>query len=443
VRGEAVNRRAPLLAGALALLGCEPVVQVGGGFELLIDVPAEPVRAVDLLFVVDNSNSMQGEQDDLAATMEAFVQALAAMPGGPPDLHIGVTSSDLGTAPYASEGCEDEGDAGRLLVGRGACPAVDGRFLVDVAGPDGRAINYPPGRMGETLACMARLGIEGCGFEQPLAAVRRALDGSIPENAGFLRERALLAVFFVTDEDDCSAFDPRLYDPGQDNRGDPLGELASFRCFEFGIDCQDSGDPRALGPRRGCKPAEDSRFLIPVDDLARFLLRIKRSPSLLLVGGIFGDPEPVAVEEREGELALTDVCPAEPVSAAPAIRLHALASAFPAKEPASLCIPDPSARTNALSTSIAAALKATHCLRRKPLDADPDRAGLQPACRAYRVSDGERAELGTYSIEPDPEACAFTGSDLALRVQEQLSDGERVQLECLAEPAGGPGVPVD
>ena len=46
--------------------------------------------------------------------------------------------------------------------------------------------------------------------------MKRALDGSNPENEGFLRDDAFLAVIFVADEDDCSAFSRGVFDP--DNR---------------------------------------------------------------------------------------------------------------------------------------------------------------------------------------------------------------------------------
>ena len=47
----------------------------------------------------------------------------------------------------------------------------------------------------------------GCGIEGTLEVLRRALDGRHPENAGFLRDDALLLVVFVTNEDDNSPVD--------------------------------------------------------------------------------------------------------------------------------------------------------------------------------------------------------------------------------------------
>ena len=79
------------------------------------------------------------------------------------------------------------------------------------------------------MRSVSRLGTEGCGFEQQLESMLKALtpsDSSIRfemntagqgdrANAGFVRPDSLLAIIVVTDEDDGSTIDPQLYaDPG-------------------------------------------------------------------------------------------------------------------------------------------------------------------------------------------------------------------------------------
>jgi hypothetical protein len=59
------------------------------------------------------------------------------------------------------------------------------------------------------FSCIAQLGPDGCGYEQSLEAMYRALDPAV--NPGFIRDDAALAVLFITDEDDCSARDTSLY----------------------------------------------------------------------------------------------------------------------------------------------------------------------------------------------------------------------------------------
>jgi hypothetical protein len=63
--------------------------------------------------------------------------------------------------------------------------------------------------MEQTFACAANVGTSGPGMEMPLHASEFALDDRVADgtNAGFLREDALLAVVYLTDEDDCSRHD--------------------------------------------------------------------------------------------------------------------------------------------------------------------------------------------------------------------------------------------
>ncbi len=196
-------------------------------------VPA--ATAVDLLVMVDDSNSMAEEQATLAADLPAVIDALARgdsdgdgrrdfMPVA--DLHVGVVSSDMGTRGYPIASCNDR-DFG------------DDGILNDVASPDltGCDPSYPPFlsfRVGTTsiddfrtdFACVASLGTSGCGLEQQLDAVLKALTPSTSAirfhmdttghgdgaNLGFLRPDSVLVVLLVTDEDDCSASDGRLFD---------------------------------------------------------------------------------------------------------------------------------------------------------------------------------------------------------------------------------------
>src|ERR1700755_240137 len=68
-------------------------------------VAVNNVDKVDLLFMVDNSNSMAGEQESLKVQFPKLITVLTSgerMPGDPnpfppaKDLHLGVVSSDMG-----------------------------------------------------------------------------------------------------------------------------------------------------------------------------------------------------------------------------------------------------------------------------------------------------------------------------------------------------------
>lgn len=147
----------------------EPVVEV-------FDVPERV--AVDILFVIDNSGSMQDDQELLAANFGDFIAA--ALVDFDLDVQIGVTTTDVISLDSA---------AGTLI---GSPPIL--------SKDDANA-----------LAARVLVGIEGTGLELGLEAMRLALE--VPENAGFIRSSAALAIIFVTDEDDAGALVEFLPDP--------------------------------------------------------------------------------------------------------------------------------------------------------------------------------------------------------------------------------------
>src|SRR6516162_1806896 len=70
-------------------------------------------RQLDLLFMIDNSSSMSSAQDNLRANMPSFMNVLKGLPGGLPDLHIAVVTSDMGAGDGSSiAGCSTHGDNG-------------------------------------------------------------------------------------------------------------------------------------------------------------------------------------------------------------------------------------------------------------------------------------------------------------------------------------------
>ncbi len=290
---------------------------------------------VDILFVVDNSGTMTEEQASLVANFNRFVNVLENIEGGLPDIHIAVISADLGAGPFGIQGCQGDGDGGRMQnapVG-GACDSPVGRFIRDEIAADGvtRIKNYS-GSLADTFSCIAELGTTGCGFEQPLEAMRRALNGSNPENAGFLRDDAFLAVVIISDEDDCSTEDVSLFDsdPELDVIDSTIGPLTSFRCFEFGVVCQPD-TPRSAGPRTSCVPRTDSQFMYDVSSYVDFLKGLKSDPGLVLVAGIIGNPTPVVVGSEDGEPTLDPSCMSAAGEADPGVRLQAFLDGFPSR----------------------------------------------------------------------------------------------------------------
>ena len=324
-----------LLLPALALSCGRPVsVNDGGadtGQQSDLFVPATPLDDIDILFVIDNSDAMGSAQEAISRAFLAFIDALRcpSLNNRIPNVHIGIVTSDLGAGNYGLPSCEVKSGDGAKLQAQprfmGCTPPAQ-PFIAHVEGLTNinSATTDPVQQVKEAFQCVALVGSGGCNFEHQLEAARAALDPKLAINPGFVRKNALLAVVFFTDEDDCSARRPQLFDPNQSNLSDPLGPLTSFRCFEFGIQC-DVNDRTLPGPRTGCQPAGD--WLYSIDRYVTFFKGLK-PPTWLLMAAIAGPSAPVEVK-IEGQIPmLQPSCKTSAGSAGPAIRLEALIRGF-------------------------------------------------------------------------------------------------------------------
>lgn len=412
----------------------------------------EPSR-IDLLFVVDDSSSMAGEQAALAAGFPALVDVLEGLEGGLPDLHIGVVSTNVGAAGQPGvAGCGRAGDDGRLQV-PAACTGLDGSFISDLSDRRGGRIRNYAGELDERFACLAQLGTDGCGFEMPLEAMYRALQPGV--NPGFLRDDAYLAVVFVTDEDDCSTDEASLFGDPTAGLDSPLGPFTSFRCFEHGVECDGDADPRAFGPRTGCRPRVGSP-LIAIERYVSFLKGLKPDPSLVIVSGIVGVDDAahtVVVGPDATEPTRPAVRPSciradddDGGGATPPIRLEAFLRSFANRNSrASIC------GDNLTDIFVNLAGRGGHwagppCLRHALADVAPAQPGLQPQCSVSagsgRPQDPDTvvrpcAEPGgdpaCWELVADPSGCPETPDHLRFRVHPDGPDGIRgfFRAQCL------------
>jgi MYXO-CTERM domain-containing protein len=316
-------------------------------------------RNLDVLFMIDNSASMRSSQANLLTNFPTFMNVIKDLPGGLPNIHVAVVSSDMGAGDGLVNQCSATGDNGVFQSApRGTCTSTTllpgATFISNVGG----TTNYTAPDIATVLSCIAALGQDGCGFESPFASVLRALgaDGKpVPsENQGFLRADALLAIIMVTNEDDCSTRAGVPLD-FYDNTGDI--KLASafgangFRCNEFGHLCDGVRPPR-MAPNgqvgdtvtlQNCTSSECDGLLTPVAEVAARIRALKAAPaSEVLVAAITGPVTPYTIEWQAPSTTDTSCgmasCPWPLISrsctatdgsfADPAVRVTQLAAAF-------------------------------------------------------------------------------------------------------------------
>jgi hypothetical protein len=368
---------------------------------LVIDAAPPALSKVDLLFVVDDSPGMLAKADLLRTRFAAFETAITQQATTLPlDYHIGVVTDDLGAAmENINMGqCHPGGDGGKLqALGTGAPPSCAGFTLsggnfidYDLRGAT-PVTNYPAAMsLTDAFTCISSVGQAGCGFEHTLEAAYRALHDTIPENAGFLRPDAVLAVVFVTDEDDCSAAtDSDLFSPTAAAMAN-YGPDISYRCTRFGIECDAAGGGKSLppqgasGPLTGCvpAPAAGGGKLIDISKYVTFFT------SAASAGGVKADPRRVVIVGFDAPTtpfstllanisATAPTVPYQPCSPAsltctavlqhsciasdtryfgdPAVRLSTVISAAARAQEFSICDTDPMEGMNQLATLIAAA----------------------------------------------------------------------------------------
>lgn len=438
-----------------------------------------PIRGVDLLFVVDNSQSMARAQGLLAQAGQSMLDALAGV-----DLRIAVTSTDVGnprcpsTTPesgaFVLESCVEhperflyEGEdhffeacaacylADSELARRPtaiACdPSLAPRPWLERAA-DGATNLDPSVDLAAAFACAAPLGIDGCGFEAPLEAVRRVLARTATPgdpNFGFLRDDALFAVVILSDETDCSAQDDTIFTTDDTFwGGEPTPTSAA--CWRAGVAC--TGDPPELG---ACSPTDrdaagdpaadpGAAVLVPVSayiDELRALAdaRAARNPGqrtvIRLVTGVpqgyaagsaeipyVAAPEQAVVDHGVGPGCQAD----DGRTAVPPVRERVVAEAFTlpgARNLDSICAPEYDSVLTGLADELRLA-DGRACLPGCVADGDPTTVPVEPDClftRADAPPTDARAlipachqdDSGAWVVPLDYEVCHVVHADLS------------------------------
>ena len=442
-------------------------------------VPQE--RDVDILFLIDDSDSMDEEQQSLVDNFPRFIATLEGIQGGLPNVHIGVISSNVGAHPDVPGCTPADSDEGRLqhafVNDDPRCSdgtlRLDGKYIEDVLvdrSTGERRRNYT-GDLGDVFSCMARLGVGGCGFEGQLESIRQALTSA--ENGDFLRENAILAIVIITDEDDCSASDQDLFDPTISAPDSTLGPLDSFRCFEFGVQCQPDS-PRLPGDKTACVPRADSPYMPHVQEYVDFVRGVKAHPGSIIVAGIIGydqehPDEPITVEQLEwmehGEkvarFALVPACQIDALDengnetgevesqASPAVRLRYFLEQFEDHTIETICQRDLSGALDRIAKRLAERLN-PFCLTTDVFTREATADVLPYDCQVSDVlgteetvlphcdrTDGNPSTLPCWFIRRNEAGCAHAGEPFQELVIERgdtaPSAGTKVLARCAQE----------
>jgi hypothetical protein len=294
-------------------------------------------RDLDLLFLIDDSSSMAPLQQKMRDHLPDFMNVLKGLPGGLPNMHVAVVSSSLGAGAFGNvNGCypNSVGNLEGKFQHSALCTGLHSgqnfiSSLIDPAAAGGRQNNFD-GDITDVFSCIANLGQAGCGFEHQFEATRAALEKAQnpadPDNAGFLRRDAYLAVVMLTNEDDCSVpIGSQLFDPSVETlamtamapnplAGTQLGGLQSYRCNEFGHLCDIPGMPGMKGPPphsvtgnvtlNNCVSAEAAGQLVTVEGFVTFLKNLKATPDQVLVAALTGPTTPYTIQPHSFSLQM-------------------------------------------------------------------------------------------------------------------------------------------
>lgn len=153
---------------------------------------------VDLLFVVDNSESMMGEQENLIGSFGGFIEAMRTTLVDAESYHVGVTTTDsnFGNAPN----CRLDGALITELQGENTSGSTCGPYA------SGSSFMTESDALETAFPCAAQVGTGGIPFERPMDTMRAAISPAMVApgacNDGFVRDDALLVIVVITDERD-------------------------------------------------------------------------------------------------------------------------------------------------------------------------------------------------------------------------------------------------
>jgi hypothetical protein len=453
-------------------------------------------RSADILFVIDNSGSMGVEQGVLASNFPSFFDVLERQQFGT-SYRLGLTTTDApGDLRVSScrerledfvfvddEVVIDESQSGCLascatdVVGTVPTTTADDpeplpRPWIEKAG---NHTNLADGiSVAEAMRCAGPQGINGWGLEAPLEAMNGVIEGR-GDSQGFLRDEALLAVVFVTDETDCSmppGNDARLAgDEGRALWSDPFAEApTSAVCWNAGTTC--TGGPGSYDECHAedhgwdgqpAQPGEET-VLYPVSRYVDALRELSQDKSarggtgqvlVAVIGGVPLDyPETGVLPFQDSddpdfnlEYGIGPSCGrgTETVHSPPGIppvRLREFAEAFAidGRNLFSICSGDYTVALEQIAGALGR-LSARTCVPGCVADYDDDEPGLQPNCRLVERS-AERDERVVPRCMIGSDGWTFPGTSLELCYRPLIDEGgdtptiwDDLSRQCLTQGA--------
>jgi hypothetical protein len=316
-------------------------------FPAQIEQPVSPLLQppVDILFMLDNSTSMTPKQQQIALAIPQFMTQIDGIAS---TYHVGVVTSDCGTLPpgLASYPGVNDPRCGTQNGDDGLLQNLPCTSRVNGSGPGGSTqvlpsqefINACTGTMTQTalcpdpsyvpngtdrwiaksggvnniktgndsmapikaFQCIGLVGDTGCGVENQLESTKRALDGHLAENSGFLEDGSVLSIVWITDEDDCSLLpasranmdtNPTAMDCSTTSNPPDLAfdcYNLDYRCIAKDVSCTGGATNGAMyttGKKTGCTERSDT-WLNPELLYTRFFGGL-RDAQHLVFGGIW------------------------------------------------------------------------------------------------------------------------------------------------------------
>ncbi len=226
---------------------------------------------IDILFVIDNSGSMAGEQLQLGRSFGVFTSELEKYFGDKYRLAVITTGIECPSCRPCGgniiSGCINEtGEAGRfqdrICHNDGSIEIPDYTCTTDPA--CGKVLLQSTKDCFfdlDTQSGFALTGVIGCGYERGLSAIINALkELSGSWNSGFLRPNATLAVVVISDEDDCGE----------------VGDITEGRDYGAGYACYYAS--KGVGGDGSSTDLDGKPYkLKPVEDYKNELLAIKNN----------------------------------------------------------------------------------------------------------------------------------------------------------------------